>query len=225
MTLTTRYPFTPYGVAKANEALTKMMRWLKQRNPNLKYTSGLDMGPRNGVVHFNVLCNGDIPKRRAVKNKWFSLTECHDVLIKPAHSNSAYYLVLRASQLPNTKDGELSQWSGVIKGFRRIRASVGLYPAPKKRAESGPWVAAYVTDDDDLSSSSMVADIAIPRKAGDTADRPSLTGEQHGHEGEADGPRVLVEGVPARSGRAGSPGDEGKLGARREASRRASAVA
>lgn len=221
--MTTQFQFTPHGVKLANKALTKFLRWLNDQDPGMVYTSGLDRTPRRGLIHFNIAINGKLPSLKRMKAKWLKLTGCHDIKSKPAHSNVGYYLAKRASELPNTKDDAPPAWRGITKRFRRIRASEGLYPAPpkKKREHESPWVPCFVGDEQyEEMFNSTVADTALPREAGDTADQPTLTGVVHGHEG---GRRqgVLVQDVRIRNHRRGTAGDSREPDALRPLGRRA----
>lgn len=202
----------------ANKALTKFLRWLNDQHPGMVYTSGLDRTRRRGLIHFNIAINGELPSLRRMKDKWFELTGCHNIKGKPAHSNVGYYIARRASELPNTKDDAPPEWHGITKRFRRIRYSKGLYPdAPKKREQESPWVACFVGDEQyEEMFNSTVADTALPREAGDTADQPTLTGVVHGHEGERRRHGVLVQDVRTRTHRRRSGGDSRELDANDE---------
>lgn len=226
ITPTTHYPYTPRGVKKANEALSQLLRMLRDDDPDMKYHAVMDINKR-GRIHFHIAYDGDTPRTRRLKARLRSLTGCFNLKVTPAHSNLGYYLARRASQLPHIKDDRLPAWRGVTqKGFRRTRRSEGLYPTERKAArdEQGPWLPCFVSNDypeELLSSYSMAADTALPREAGDTADRPTLTGEVHGHEGERRRHGVLVQDVRTRTHRRRSGRDSRELDAHDETPGRA----
>ena len=226
--MTTKFRYTPRGVKQANDALTEFLLVLKDFCPTLKYVSGMDAGKRK-LVHFNIAIKGTVPSKRRLKDLLHEVTgpvwedRCYDIKVKAAHSNVGHYLAKRASELPNIKDSDLPAWRGVTtKGFRRIRTSIGLFPAPPKRAEKSPWRSLDTEYIELLQRSrSMTADTATPREAGDTADQSSLTGVVHGHEGERRGQGVLVQDVRTRAYRRRSVGDTRELDENDEAAGRA----
>lgn len=225
ITPTTTYKYTPYGVKMANKALTKLLRWLHDYDPNMRYVVGLDRSPLKGLLHFNILHDGAFPFDTVASDYWHKLTGCHDTKIAPAHKNSAYYLAKRASELPNVKDGKLRAWrEAKTLGFRRIRTSEGLFPKPLKTKQSGmsEWSVCFIGDDGypyELlqRSRSMTANIATPGEPGNTADQSSLTGDAHGHESECRRQGILVKDVRIRVGRWGGIGDQRELDPRNEA--------
>lgn len=139
MILTTKYTLTPSGVKQAVKAFNNFMRALKRFDPKIVFVRGFDINKR-GFIHFNVAVNAELPKIKRLKDLWHKQTGCHHVEVKPFHSNVAYYLAKRATELPDIKDGKSPQWEGHKRIFRRVQPSLGLFPEPaRKRKDDSSW--------------------------------------------------------------------------------------